>query len=559
MKLGDILINMGAITELDLLKALRNKPNNELLGVYLLKSNLISNKDCIEALSIQSSIPTIDLDSIEPNKELSAKLKQAFCIKHKLIPFKIEDNTISIAVADPYDLNTRDLINNILSGHTEYYLTDEKSIENFTNSIYSADVKESTNSALRVKSIEMKTTTNSNSDILDKLDPVSNDAVVSYLNQIVINAKTRNVSDIHIDAHKDKVLIRFRIDGVLVDIDYLDNIFLNNLVRHIKIRSKLDTTLNRVPQDGRFVVKTSNNSEIDIRASIMPTMYGEKCVMRILDKDKTIPTLETIGLLASDYNKIMTMLKKPQGIILVCGPTGSGKSTTSTSILNKLVSSEMNIMTLEDPIEYVIPGVNQSNIDVEAGYTFQKGLRTILRQDPDIILIGEIRDEETARMAISAATTGHLVVSTLHTNDSIGAITRLRDMGIEGYHIADTLIGVISQRLIRKLCPFCSKPSAKDTEIIRSKFKKATESLNVKMSVGCSKCYQGFKGRLPLNEVLIINNDLKDAIYRKAQYSELLKVATENGFEQITVAAYKHIILGNTTYEEVDKLLGGAL
>lgn len=554
MRIGDILISIGAISEETLSNALKMKDKDTLIGEYLLDNKIISEEDYIKSLSIQSNIPIVNLEEYEVDRNLSTYLKQAFCIRNSLAPFKVTDSEIYIAISDPYNFTVRDVIESSINKTVVAHLASNNNITDQINLIYSNKIREVRNTALKIKGAELmvNSMTSSNS-----MESVSTDVVVSYLNTLIINAKSRNVSDIHIDAHKDTVLIRFRIDGVLVDIDKLDTVFLNNLVRHIKIRSELDVTLNRVPQDGRFAVKVTPTSEIDLRASIIPTMYGEKCVLRLLDKEKTIPTLETIGLLKSDYTKILDMIKKPQGIILVCGPTGSGKSTTSTSILNKLISSEKNIMTLEDPIEYVLPGVNQSNIDTAAGYTFERGLRTILRQDPDIILIGEIRDEITARMAISAATTGHLVISTLHTNDSIGAITRLRDMGIESYHIADSLIGVISQRLVRKLCTFCSVPSSSDLDKIQSRIGKVPVKAKVRANIGCPKCHKGYKGRVPLNEVLLITDELKQAIYQKASNKELYNVATKNGFEPIKVSAYKQILLGNTTFEEIDKLLGG--
>ena len=554
MLIGDILINMGAITRESLEKAIADKSSNSLLGDYLLSNNLITDEEYIKSLSIQSGMTTVDLSNQPVTPLLDTIFKKNFCLKHSVVPFKVDEKAVYIAISDPYNYTTVDLAKNTSGMAVIPYLASAKDIAGHTNLLYDADIKKSNSSALKIKGIELQSNTKENKT---DIDSVSNDAIVSYLNTLVINARTQNTSDIHIDPRKSKVNIRFRIDGSLRDMDTIDTIFLDNLIRHIKIRSNLDVTLSRVPQDGRFTVKTSNHSELDIRVSVIPTLYGEKCVLRLLDKEKTAPTLETIGLLKSDYNKISKMLKKPHGLILVCGPTGSGKSTSSAAIIHKLTTTDKNIMTLEDPIEYILPGVNQSNIDTAAGFTFERGLRTILRQDPDIIMIGEIRDEITARMAISAATSGHLVISTLHTNDAISAVTRLRDMGIEDYHIASCLIGVVSQRLVKKLCTSCSEESKEDLALIKGKLKTAQSDINVRKNVGCSKCYEGYKGRIPLVEVLTISDILKDAIYNKDSNRELLKSALSDGYTTMNICAMKNILLGYTTVSEVEKVLGG--
>lgn len=551
LRFGDILVKENILSRNDIENAItESKAANKLLGVYLLEMNYITEEQNALVLSIQSSIDIVKLKEEPLRLDLRTLIKQELCQACNLVPYKSEGSNLYLAMADPYMFREISTVKRITGLNVITKIATKTDIAHYISKLYQSDIEENNLENLSKKEAEIKSRTakedNNNNEI-------ESDAVVRLLASTIEDALAKNTSDIHIDPEKNSVSVKYRLDGILHPIRTISNVLLENLMRHIKIKAELDSTLSRVPQDGRFSIVSLAGNNIDVRVSLLPTLYGEKCTMRLLDKDKKVPILSSIGLLEEDKEAIQDLIKKPFGLILVCGPTGSGKSTTLSSILNEIKSPEKNIITLEDPIEYVIDGINQSNIDTKAGYTFGRGLRTILRQDPDVIMIGEIRDEETAKMAISAAITGHLVVSTLHTKDSIGAITRLHDMGIEDYYISSCLVGVISQRLARKVCTCSTK---RLTDITENKILGIDTPAEIADLHSCSKCNEGFDGRLPVVEVLKVSPPLKEIITNSGTEVEMINYLKSTNFVPLRENAHKHVLKGSTTLVEVARILG---
>ena len=380
--------------------------------------------------------------------------------------------------------------------------------------------------------------------------------IVEIVNQIIIDATKNRASDIHFDPLSDNLKVRIRIDGALIDYCSVPNEFKRNLITRVKIISGMNITENRLPQDG--AIKTSlNGVPLDMRVSSLPTNAGEKIVIRILDYSMSIQGLEKLGFTRDNYNKIIKMINIPNGIILITGATGTGKSTTVYSILQKLNKEESNIITVEDPVEMDLPGINQVQVSSEIGLTFANVLRSILRQDPDIIMIGEIRDDETATIAVRASITGHLVLSTLHTNDSLNTIERLLDMEVERYLLAASLTGIVSQKLARKLCPHCRK-KIKTNQYQKYLFKK---NLNIDLDEiyvvgdGCDQCMNGYKGRIAIHEVLLINEEIRDAISNNVKKDKLKELVYKSDVKTLLQDGLLKVATGLTSFEEIIRLI----
>jgi len=380
--------------------------------------------------------------------------------------------------------------------------------------------------------------------------------IVEIVNEIIIDATKHRASDIHFDPHDQNLKVRIRIDGALIDYCIVPNEFKRNLITRVKIISGMNITENRLPQDG--AIKTSlNGVPLDMRVSSLPTNQGEKIVIRILDYSMSIQGLEKLGFTKDNYDKIIKMINTPNGIILTTGATGSGKSTTVYSILQKLNKEESNIITVEDPVEMDLPGINQVQVSSEIGLTFANVLRSILRQDPDIIMIGEIRDDETAEIAVRASITGHLVLSTLHTNDSLNTIERLLDMDVERYLLAASLTGIISQKLARKLCPYCRK------KVMTNQYQKHLFEKNLKVSLneifvagdGCEHCMNGYNGRIAIHEVLPINDDIRDAISNNVKKDQLRELVYKADVKTLLQDGLLKVANGLTSFEEIIKLI----
>ena len=379
--------------------------------------------------------------------------------------------------------------------------------------------------------------------------------IVEVVNEILVDASKRGASDIHMDPWEDVMKIRIRIDGGLVDYAEIPNAFKRNMITRIKIISGMNITESRLPQDGS-IKAVLHDVPLDLRVSCLPTSNGEKIVIRILDYSMSLAGLETLGFSESNYKKVLQMISIPNGIILVTGATGTGKSTTVYSILQRLNTEDTNIITVEDPIEMEIDGVNQVQVNSDIGLTFANTLRSILRQDPNIIMIGEIRDNETAKIAVRASITGHIVLSTIHTNNSLNTIERMLDMDVERYLLASSLEGIISQKLARRLCPHCRKKRPTNTyekELFKKVLKQDVKEIWT--SVGCEKCGNGYKGRIALHEVLIINQAIRDAISDQMPKDKLRELVYKADVETLLQDGLKKVIDGYTTFEEVLKII----
>ena len=389
---------------------------------------------------------------------------------------------------------------------------------------------------------------------IDVTDAEDDDApIIRYVNAIIFKASSERASDVHVEPYEDSLKVRFRVDGVLGDVATEDKAFQAAITSRIKVMAGLNIAEKRLPQDGRIGLKIAGK-DVDIRVSTVPTQFGERVVMRLLDKTATVLDLEQIGLQGKNLHAVERLIQKPNGIILVTGPTGSGKTTTLYSALTRINTPELNILTVEDPIEYQLNGIGQMQVNPKINFTFANGLRAILRQDPDVVMVGEIRDTETAEIAIQASLTGHLVLSTLHTNDSAGAITRLLDMNVEPFLVASSLLAVMAQRLVRKLCVQCRIPhEASDEELKEVGLDPArvpTRSI-YKPGAGCSACQNGYSGRSGIHELLLINDEVRSLILQRYDSNTIKNAAMKHGFETLRIDGARKALEGITSFEEV--------
>jgi general secretion pathway protein E len=391
---------------------------------------------------------------------------------------------------------------------------------------------------------------------IDVTDAEDDDApIIRYVNAIIFKASSERASDVHIEPYEDKLKVRFRVDGILVDVATEDRAFQASIISRIKVMSGLNIAEKRLPQDGRIGIKIAGN-DVDIRVSTIPTQFGERIVMRLLDKTATVLDFEQLGITGRTRELVEKLIKKPNGIILVTGPTGSGKTTTLYSCLSRINTPDLNILTVEDPIEYQLNGIGQMQVNPKINFTFASGLRAILRQDPDVVMLGEIRDAETAEIAIQASLTGHLVLSTLHTNDSAGAITRLVDMGIEPFLVSSSLLAVMAQRLVRRLCPECKEPyELTDTELHEIGLDPATAPSRTAYRPGtkeCKRCQNNrFTGRTGIHELLLIDEDVRSKILQRMDSGSIKAAAAKQKFETLRIDGAHKVLEGVTSVEEV--------
>ncbi|MBW1679752.1 MAG: Flp pilus assembly complex ATPase component TadA, partial [Deltaproteobacteria bacterium] len=502
-KLGERLVEAGLIDKDQLRIVLEDqKKNGAPLGKVLQRSGYVSEEAISSVLADQAGVEKVEIDSYYIPGEVLDLIPYAIARKYKLIPLSLDDNQLTIAMANPFDIAAVQEIERLTDGYVDIKASTETEILKAIDSYYKEDNKGYS------KEIE---------ELLDKdrvkvgfgKDAFSMAPIVKLVNQTIAQAIAKDATDIHIEPKEKGINCRFRIDGILYESSPFPKNLQPAITVRIKIMANLNISENRLPQDGRIIFPFSNR-KIDLRVSIMPSIYGEKIVLRVLDKERLVLGLEQLGFSPSALSVFKEAILKTHGIILVCGPTGSGKTTTLYSTLSYTNSREKNIVTLEDPVEYEIPEICQSQINLKAGLTFASGLRSILRQDPDVILVGEIRDAETVEIAMRAAITGHLVFSTLHTNDAVGAITRLLDMGVEPYLLASSLVFVIGQRLVRVICPFCKERDQPGDELLKA-VKGLVDFKNMVFyrGKGCNRCsFTGYKGRIGIFEILPLSASL---------------------------------------------------
>ncbi|MCA1031930.1 Flp pilus assembly complex ATPase component TadA [Bacillus timonensis] len=538
-RLGDLLVEAGMISEDQLQQALKEKTEAQKLGDVLLQKGFISEQQLIEVLEFQLGIPHVSLFRYPIDTSLISLVPKEIAKRNLIIPLKKDGDKLFVAMADPMDFYATEDLRLATGFQIETAIASKDDIIRSINKYYDLDdgVKDFINE--EPEEIEEERITNDDSP------------VVKLVNQILQSAVSQRASDIHIDPHETKVILRYRIDGVLRTEKSLPKNMQSVITARLKIMANMDITENRVPQDGRIKVSL-DYQPIDLRVSTLPTVYGEKIVMRVLDLSSTLNDLNQIGFNKLNLQRFTNLVERPTGIVLITGPTGSGKSSTLYAALNHLNSEEVNIITIEDPVEYQLDGINQIQVNANVGMTFAKGLRAILRQDPNIVMVGEIRDKETAEVSIRASLTGHLVLSTLHTNDSIGTITRLIDMGVEPFLVASSLTGVVAQRLVRRVCKDCAKPeepTVREKEIFS---KRGISIEKVMRGKGCGTCNMtGYKGRVAIHELLEIDDDIRRVIMNGESLSKLREIAIRNKTIFLIDDGLIKVKHGSTTTEEV--------
>ncbi|KZL93384.1 GspE/PulE family protein [Clostridium magnum] len=543
-RLGEILIDAGVITEDVLQKALIiQRDSGGKLGEVLVDRGFTTNEQIVNAIKHQLEIPLIDLDSINIKQDIIDIISVNIAKKYEVIPIDILNGSLLIAMSDPLNYFAIADIKLATGYNVKIAIALRNSVlENIEKYYGRSRAQEAAHSY-------SKNYINKNEDKDNEIVDEASTPIIKFLNTIIENATLYNASDIHIEPDEREMRVRFRVDGILREIMKADINMLAAVISRVKIMANLNIAENRIPQDGRIIYKSRNRS-IDIRISTVPTISGEKIVMRLLDKNNFSMDLEKLQLGQVDLIKLKRMISKPYGIILVAGPTGSGKTTTVYSILNVLNEVSKNIITIEDPVEYKLKSINQMQVNTKIGFDFSSGLRSILRQDPDIIFVGEIRDGETAEISIRSSLTGHMVLSTVHTNSSISTITRLLDIGIKPFLISATLIGVISQRLVRKICPNCIEKYISDESEMR--VLGIGEPVTLSRGKGCSFCNNsGYKGRIGIFEILEIDKEIKNLIDNNTSVSIIEELAIEKGMNVLRKSCVSKVLQGLTTVEEL--------
>lgn len=552
-QLGDLLVSSGVISQEQLGQALaRQKETKKRLGEELIDDGIITEQQLIDTLRLQLGIEFVDLSAVEPDPQLVDVLPRNIAKKYGVTPVRLHGNTLYLAMSDPLNFMAQEEVRAATHRRVVPMITTADGIERANASLYGG---EGAQRAIRDMRREAPVTQQgSTADAVVELNETAA-PTVRLVNSIIERAAAENASDIHLDPCADCIRVRMRIDGVMCPVMTVPSDLYASVLARLKIMGGMDVTERRVPQDGRAGVRLRNRS-FDLRMSTLPTIYGEKCVIRVLDKNSDFLSRDGIGVEGRQLEQYEYLMGRPSGTILIVGPTGSGKTSTMYTMIHQLNSEQVNLLTLEDPVEYNIDGINQVQINEKTGMTFAGGLRSILRQDPDIIAVGEIRDSETAHIAIRAAITGHLVLSTLHTNDAISAVTRLRDMGVEPWLISGALRGVISQRLVRKICPHCKRAYKPPIEELEALGLPQDDSTVFYRGEGCPECHHtGYIGRRAALEILVVNSKLGHLIGRGAETEELSAAARKNGFVTMRESCQHLVLSGITTVEEAARVI----
>lgn len=546
LKIGELLLYAGKITNDQLLEALKEQEiTNKKIGEILVDKNWVTAEDIVESLEYQLGFPRVDLNKYDINIEVVTLIPESMVRKYKLIAIDKKDNKLVLAMVDPLNFFAVDDVKLFTKMELETVLATTDDISKLIDKHYSG--------ASTKKVLEEFSDINTDFNEVDEEQEgkqVTTAPIVRLLNSIIEQAIRTRASDIHIEPYQDEIRVRFRIDGDLREIMVLPRSNLSAIVTRIKIIGKMNIAERRIPQDGRVETKI-NEKEIDMRISSLPTVYGEKIVIRLLDKSNFNFTKEGLGFSERNLELFDQILAQPYGMILVTGPTGSGKTTTLYTVLKELNVPEKNVITIEDPVEYKLNGINQVLVNPKTGLTFAAGLRSILRQDPDTIMVGEIRDGETAEIAIRAAITGHLVLSTLHTNDSPSTVARLIDMGIEPYLVSSAVIGIVSQRLVKVLCPKCKKEYEASYSEKKLLELPQDENIILHKAIGCNSCNGGYRGRAAVHELMPINENIRRLIDTNATVDKIREKAVEEGMTTLFQSALALALKGDTTFDEV--------
>ncbi len=550
-RLGDILIDSGFLSQAELQEALeaqRTSATKKRLGEIIVEKGLLTELDILRAISSQYDLPIIDLQQVDIDQEATKVVTEQYCEENLIIPVAFDEGKLVVAIYDPLNILVTDDLRFRTGNDIVTLLAPKQQILTAIKMNYGKEVAKKAADDLAAD-LDIEDMKKLGDEITDE---VNNAPVVKLVNSMIEYAIRANSSDIHIEPMEDRVRVRIRIDGVLSEIMSPPVAAKDAIITRIKILSGMNIAEKRIPQDGR-VQTIINGNPVDMRVSVLPTVHGEKTVIRILAKNDANLNRKYLGISEHNNEMIDRIVKVPQGVCLISGPTGSGKTTTLYTLLSEKNTPETNIVTVEDPVEIQIPGLNQVQVNAKAGMTFASGLRSILRQDPDIILVGEIRDGETAEIAMRAAITGHLVFSTIHTNDAVSSINRLIDMGIEPFMVSTALIGVVAQRLVRRICTNCREeytPGPDEVELLKLK-----PGQKLYHGVGCSECNEkGYKGRIAIHEVVIMTKAMRALLERRASEDEMRALAISEGTLMLADSAAQLVLEGITTVAEMNKV-----
>lgn len=549
-RLGELLIEENLITEAQLQAGLaRQKESNERLGRALVSLGFIDQLSLMRVLETKLGIPLVNLSRRFLDPDIVNLIPESLAQKYKVLPIEKNADRIILAMIDPLNVMAIDDVRITTGCDVEPAMAFENELEDAIVTYYGKGSMDKI-----VEALPEDMSSDLDESTLVHLREIVEDApMIRLVNSLITRAVSSRASDIHIEPREKEVMVRYRVDGVLTEITQFARRMQAPIVSRFKIMANMDIAERRIPQDGRIQMKI-DNKEIDFRVSTLPTIFGEKVVLRVLDKSKGLMHLQELGMLPEVVLKFRNAIRHPYGIILVTGPTGSGKTTTLYAALNEISSPEKNIITLEDPVEYTLEGINQVQLNTKAGLTFASGLRSVLRQDPDVIMVGEIRDSETAKIAIQSAMTGHLVLSTLHTNTAAATLVRLIEMEIEPFLVASSVVGIISQRLVRRLCPECKEPYEPSPELNNKLGLTRREDNRVILyrPKGCPVCSDtGYRGRLALQEVLFISSEIKDLVTARASADRIEATAVKDGMKSLREDGARKLVLGLTSIEEV--------
>ena len=559
--LGEWLTGRTELTPSQLEGALAEQQvNGRLLGELLVEKGFLSEREVLEALALQLDLPfleTVDLSGLDA--DLLSDLPVPYLLRHKVIPARQEGGRLLVATVNPIDLSPVDALGTILGMRAEPALAPERAIQVAIQSLYERE-EHSAQAMMHELDGEEESIGIAGGGALDEELDLSHEApVIRLVNRVIHQAVRDRASDIHWEPYEKEMRVRLRVDGILHEVLRLDKPHQMAVISRLKVMAGMDIAERRLPQDGRIQRKVGG-SDIDMRVSTVPTVHGERIVLRLLDRGTILHELEDIGFSPDHFAVFSRLIRRTHGIILVTGPTGSGKTTTLYAAIQKLRSSETNIMTIEDPVEYQLEGVAQMQVAAKSGFSFADGLRSILRQDPDIILVGEIRDRETAEVAIHASLTGHLVFSTLHTNDAAGAMARLVEMGIEPFLISSSLAGIMAQRLVRRICSHCAEPAEAAPAALREIGIREEEIPGIagqlKRGKGCPICYHtGYRGRMGIFELIEVDDEIRDLVNERRDATAIKAAAVKKGMHSLVSDGGRKVAAGITTPEEVIRIV----
>ncbi|MCE9624217.1 MAG: type II secretion system ATPase GspE [Deltaproteobacteria bacterium] len=553
--LGNILLENTALTEAQLEEGLLVQREKGIrLGEALIQLRFLRSEDILKAISIQLGIPY--LSSIKPEdipSDAFSPVPINFAKKNELIPLAKYPDHVDVAIADPCNIPALDDLRLIYGTSVRPMIAGGSQITEAINIVYNRSTGADRTVMSDLQEENLDNISQALEEPVDLLDADDEAPIIRLVNSLMFRAVKQKASDIHVEPFEKELVVRFRIDGVLYDIMHPPKKVQNSVISRIKIMANLNIAEKRLPQDGRIRIKIAGK-DIDIRVSTLPTSFGESVVMRLLDKSKVVLDLGAIGVQGKTHDQMMDLINRAHGIILVTGPTGSGKTMTLYAMLSQINTTDLKIITVEDPVEYQLPGINQIQVNAKIDLTFAGALRSILRQDPDVVMIGEIRDKETAEIAIQASLTGHLVISTLHTNDSASSATRLIDMGVEPFLVASSVIGIIAQRLVRTLCKECrERQIPSDFELMQLGLKREDVADKfIYKAKGCASCLDtGYSGRLGVHEILMMDDEVRALIMKNSDAATVKRKAMEKGMRTLREIAADKVLQGETTIEEI--------